>query len=66
MNRRDLIAAIAEKTGQEKKLVDELLKATTDTITETVGAGDPVGLSGFAKFAKIELAAGMGRNPATG
>ncbi len=66
MNRRELVAAIAEATGEDKKLVDSMLKATTDTITENVGKGDPVVISGFAKFAKIERAARMGRNPATG
>ena len=29
-------------------------------------SGDPVVISGFAKFAKIDRAARMGRNPATG
>lgn len=66
MNRRELVAAIAEKSGEDKKLVDALLKATTDVITETVGQGDPVVISGFAKFAKIQRAARTGRNPATG
>ena len=66
MNRRDLVNAIAEATGEDKKLVDAILKATTDVITETVGSGDPVVISGFAKFAKVERAARMGRNPATG
>ena len=66
MNRRDLVNAIAEATGEDKKLVDNMLKATTDVITDTVGKGDPVVISGFAKFAKVERAARMGRNPATG
>ncbi len=66
MNRRDLVNAIAEATGEDKKLVDTILKATTDVITDTVGSGDPVVISGFAKFAKVERAARMGRNPATG
>ena len=66
MNRRELVAAIAERTGPDKKAADEMLKATTDLITETVGQGDPVVISGFAKFAKIDRAARMGRNPATG
>jgi DNA-binding protein HU-beta len=66
VNRRELVAALAEKTGTDKKSADETLKALTDLITETVGTGDPVVISGFAKFAKIERAARMGRNPATG
>ncbi|MEY2471801.1 MAG: DNA-binding protein HU-beta [Actinomycetota bacterium] len=66
MNRRELVAAIAEATGEDKKNVDAMLKATVDVITETVRSGDPVVISGFAKFAKIDRAARMGRNPATG
>jgi DNA-binding protein HU-beta len=66
VNRRELVAALAERTGTDKKSADETLKTLTDLITETVGAGDPVVISGFAKFAKIERAARMGRNPATG
>lgn len=66
MNRRDLVAAIAEASGEDKKTVDALLKTTVDVITETVQKGEPVVISGFAKFAKIERAARMGRNPATG
>ena len=66
MNRRELVAAIAEASGEDKKTVDNLLKVTVDVITDTVGTGDPVVISGFAKFAKIDRAARMGRNPATG
>ena len=66
MNRRDLVAAIAEASGEDKKTVDTLLKTTVDVITETVQRGEPVVISGFAKFAKIERPARMGRNPATG
>lgn len=66
VNRRELVAAIAEATGEDKKLVDTMLKATTDTITDAVGSGDPVTIAGFAKFVKVERAARMGRNPATG
>ena len=32
----------------------------------TVAKGDPVVITGFAKFAKIQTKARMGRNPATG
>jgi DNA-binding protein HU-beta len=66
VNRRELVAAIAEASGEDKKTVDNLLKTTVDVITETVQKGDPVVISGFAKFAKIDRAARMGRNPATG
>lgn len=66
MNRRDLVAAIAERTESDKKSADAFLAAFTDIVTETVASGDPVAISGFAKFARVERAARMGRNPATG
>ena len=66
MNRRELIAAVAAHTGTEAKTVDGILRGFTDVVSATVAKGDPVVLSGFAKFAKIQTKARMGRNPATG
>jgi DNA-binding protein HU-beta len=43
-----------------------VLRGFTDVVCATVTKGDPVVLSGFAKFAKIQTKARMGRNPATG
>jgi DNA-binding protein HU-beta len=66
MNRRELIAAIAAHSDAEPKTVDAVLRGFTDVVSATVAKGDPVVLSGFAKFAKIQTKARMGRNPATG
>ena len=66
MNRRELIAAVAAHTGTETKVVDGVLRGFTDVISATVSKGDPVVLTGFCKFAKIQTKARMGRNPATG
>ncbi|MDQ1566937.1 MAG: DNA-binding protein HU-beta [Actinomycetota bacterium] len=66
MNRRELIAAIAAHSDAEPKTVDAVLRGFTDVVCATVAKGDPVVLSGFAKFAKIQTKARMGRNPATG
>jgi DNA-binding protein HU-beta len=66
MNRRELIAAIAAHTDAEPKIVDAVLRGFTDVVCVTVAKGDPVVLTGFAKFAKIQTKARMGRNPATG
>ena len=66
MNRRELVAAVAAHTGTEAKVVDGILRGFTDVISATVSKGDPVVLTGFAKFAKIQTKARMGRNPATG
>ena len=46
--------------------VFKVLEAFTDVVTSIVSKGEPVVLTGFAKFTKVERAARMGRNPATG
>jgi len=66
LNRRELINAVASHVGAEAKEVDKVLSGFTDVVTSTVARGEQVAISGFAKFAKVERAARMGRNPATG
>jgi DNA-binding protein HU-beta len=66
MNKRDLIAALAEDTGTDKKTADAFLTSFVDVVTATVAKGEPIVISGFAKFARVERAARMGRNPQTG
>ena len=66
MNRRELVIAVAAHSGTDPKTVDGVLRGFTDVVTATVAKGDPVVLTGFAKFAKIQTKARMGRNPATG
>ena len=66
MNRRELVQAIAAHTGQEPKAVDATLRGFVDVVLATVDKGEPVAISGFAKFAKVKRAARMGRNPRTG
>lgn len=66
MNRRELVKAIAAHTGVEAKQVDAVVKGFTEVTTAVVAKGEPVAITGFAKFAKRELPARMGRNPATG
>ena len=66
MNRRELVLALAERTDTDRRSADEALTAFTDIITETVSKGEPVAISGFAKFARVDRAARMGRNPQTG
>ena len=66
MNRRDLVAALAERTDTDKRTADANLQAFIDTVTDTVASGEVVVISGFAKFARVDRAARMGRNPQTG
>jgi DNA-binding protein HU-beta len=66
MNRRELIRAVAAQTAQDAKLVESVISGATDVITAVVAKGEAVTVQGFAKFAKVERAARMGRNPRTG
>src|SRR3954463_12734309 len=66
MNRRELVNAIAAHTGQNSKDVDATLAGFTDVVTAVAAKGEPVVISGFAKFVRRDSPARMGRNPATG
>lgn len=65
MNRTELVAAVAEKTGLTKKDAERVVCATMDTITESLVKGEKVQLSGFGIFEVKEREARVGRNPRT-
>ncbi|MBN2624306.1 MAG: HU family DNA-binding protein [Acidimicrobiales bacterium] len=56
---------MSTQTGVERKDVDNVLKGFTDVVTAVVSKGEPVSISGFAKFTKVDRPARMGRNPQT-
>ena len=65
MNKTELVAVVAEKSGITKKALaeayDALLKATEDTLVE----GEGVQLAGFGTFSVKAQAACVRRNPRT-
>ena len=65
MNRRDLVQAVSTQTGVERKQVDTVMQGFTTVVTAVVAKGEPVSISGFAKFVKVDRPARMGRNPQT-
>lgn len=65
MNKAELIAAVAEKTGISKKDTDAVIAATLNTIIEAMAEGDKVQLVGFGSFEVKKRAARTGRNPKT-
>ena len=65
MNKSDLIAAIAAKTGETKKSAEATVNAFVDVVTETLVKGDKVQLVGFGSFEIRKRAARKGRNPQT-
>ncbi|MFM7618021.1 MAG: HU family DNA-binding protein [Actinomycetes bacterium] len=69
MNRRDLVLAVAERTGSDRKTADAAVAAVTESIVAAVTKGDVVSISGFAKFyrrTKPATKARKGTNPFTG
>lgn len=65
MNKQELIAAVAEKTGMKKKDVAVIVSSTLDTIVESLGKGEGVQLVGFGSFDVKKRAARTGLNPKT-
>ena len=65
MNKTELIAAVAEKTGLSKKDSDAAVNAVLNTITETLKADEKIQLVGFGSFEVKKRAARIGRNPKT-
>ena len=65
MNKAELIAAIAAKTGETKKSAEETLNAFVSVVTDQLTKGDKVQLVGFGSFEVRKRAARKGRNPQT-
>ena len=65
MNKAELIAAVAEKSGISKKDAEKAVTATFDALTEELVAGGKVALVGFGSFDVKTRAERVGRNPRT-
>ena len=65
MNKTELIAAVAEKTGMTKKDAERAVAATFESISASLAKGDRVQLSGFGIFEVKERSSRVGRNPRT-
>ena len=65
MNKTELVAAVAEKTGLTKKDAERVVSTTIETITETLVKGEKVQISGFGNFEVKAREARVGRNPRT-
>ena len=66
MTKTQLVAALAEEMGSDKKSAGAALDAITGIITKEVSAGGAVTLPGVGKIYCRERPARMVRNPATG
>ena len=66
MNKTELVAAVAEKTGLTKKDAEKALAAVVETVKEVVAKKEKVQLIGFGTFEARKRNARTGKNPQTG
>ncbi len=66
MTKAELVAAMAEEMGSDKKTASAALDAVTGVITREVSKGGAVTLPGVGKIACRERPERLVRNPATG
>lgn len=65
MNKTELIAAAAERSGISKKDAERVLNAAIDSIAASLASGEKVQISGFGIFETKDREARVGRNPHT-
>ena len=63
MNKADLVASVAEKTGLTKKDAELAVNAFVASVEEALVGGDKVQLIGFGTFETRQRKARQGRNP---
>ena len=65
MNKAELVAAVAAKTGDTKKAAEASVDAFVSAVKESLKKGEKVQLVGFGSFEIRKRAARKGRNPQT-
>ena len=66
MNKTELTAALAEKTGSNKKDAEKAINAFVDVVTEALANGEKIQIVGFGSFEVKTREARTARNPRTG
>ena len=66
MNKTELCAAVAAKTGMTRKDAEAAVTAVIDVIGESLKDGEKVAIVGFGTFEVKDRPARKGRNPRTG
>lgn len=66
MNKNDLAAVVANKTGLSKGDAAKAVDAMLDGVVESLQKGEEIRLVGFGTFSAYHRAASQGRNPRTG
>lgn len=66
MNKSELVASVAQISGETKATAERCVNAVVDSITAALQKGDDVRIVGFGSFAVQQRKATKGRNPRTG
>ena len=66
MNKSELVGRVSESIDGGRTAANQAVEAVIDVIEEAVSRGEKVAISGFGVFERVERAARVGRNPATG
>ncbi|CAM3687520.1 DNA-binding protein HRm [Pseudomonas reidholzensis] len=65
MNKKQLVAAIAERAGISKILARKALDSILEAVGETLKQGKAVGIVNFGSFSVSQTKPRVGRNPRT-
>ncbi len=66
MNKQELTAQVADKTGLTRADAQRAIDAVFETVTVTLQSGNDVRILGFGTFSQSRRKASTGRNPRTG
>ena len=66
MYKKDLVAAIAQKSDVTKKDAEKLVEAFIEVVSDELANGGKVQMVGFGTFEVAEREARVGRNPRNG
>lgn len=66
MNKADLIAEVAAKSGATSAETERVLNGFRDVVAMTVSMGEDVSYPGLGKFSRVSRSERTARNPRTG
>ena len=66
MNRKELVAAVADQAELEQKTVDAVLRGLQSTLEDAAAKGEKVSVPGFFALSVGRREAREGRNPSSG
>ena len=66
MTKTELIQALADASGSDRKSAKMFLEGLTGVVERQIKKGGDVPLKGLGKFKVVKRKARLGRNPATG